>query len=161
MPYADIIIFAVVIFFLVKGWLNGFFREFFTFLGLVIATLASIWLIAFAAAPLAEAIGISLNLVKALLFIACFILVAFSFGAIGNLMHQRFVEKLGLTHTNRSLGSLFGAAKGALICGIVIMILVKHPIASGLGKKMTKGSAIAGHLVEYTDELIKTLEKAF
>ena len=87
MPYADIIIIAIFVIFLIKGWLKGFFLEFFTFVGLIVAAFVSYWVYKTYAPELAEGIGAHQNLIKGAVFIACFIIIAFVFGAAGHLLN--------------------------------------------------------------------------
>lgn len=160
MPYADLIILAIILFFFIKGWIKGFFLEFFTFVGLIVAAFASVALYKALAPVVSEFTGISENLAKGILFIVGFVAVSFFFGAIGRYLNKK-TEALELNHINRTLGALFGAGQGLLISGILMLILFRHPLASGLGNTVKKGSYFAGYVLEFIDWVLKTVENLF
>ena len=160
MPYTDIIILAIFIFFVAKGWLKGFFVEFFTFVGLIVAAFSSVMIYQSFGAVAADLMGISDKLAKGILFLAAFVLIAFLFGFIGRALHKKS-EDLELTQMNRTLGAIFGAGKGALVSGVFVLILAKNPVASGLAKVLNNGSFFAGYALDFAQWIIDMAESLF
>lgn len=158
MPYADIVALIVVLAFLIKGWLKGFVLEFFTFAGLITAALAAAWIYRVFSKPLSKTLGVSENIVAVVLFLVTFISIAFLFGAIGGALNRK-TEGMATKNMNRTLGALFGAGKGFLLCGILFLFLTKHPMGSGFGFKIKKGSYFAGYILDFAEDLLKAIDK--
>jgi membrane protein required for colicin V production len=143
MSYVDAIILAVILFFLVKGWLKGFFLEFFTFVGLLVGLVAAVQSYGVIAKIVVRYFPVPLPLVQVILFIIILVGIAFLFGGAGRVLKDK-TEAMKVRHVDRSLGTLFGATKGLMICGLVLAFINKHPAGSGFrslirdGKEVTK-----------------------
>lgn len=158
MPYADIIALVIIIAFLIKGWVKGFVLEFFTFAGLISGSLVSVWMFRTFSERISKIFDISENIVAAVLFLVTFISIAFLFGTIGGILDRK-TEGMAAKNMNKTLGSLFGAGKGLLLCGILFLFLAKHPMGKGFGFKIKKGSFFAGYILEFAEDVLKAINK--
>lgn len=153
MPYIDIFILAVVGFFFVKGWLRGFFLEFFTFIGYIIAIITSTIIHPVVASYLNDWIGLPKQATRIVVFFLTFVVIAFAFGAIGRYISQKSKE-MKLNHVNRTLGAFFGGAKASFAIGALLWVVMKQSISSGLGAQIEKGSLLAGIIMQFSGWLI-------
>ena len=121
---ADIVIAAVLAVSAVFGLMRGLVKE---VAALVIWASAGLLALAFAG-PLGEAIGLNLGprLQKALGFAVIFIVVLIV-GAFAQRLLRGLVETTGLSGTDRTLGLLFGAARGVLV--VTLTLIVVRPFA--------------------------------
>jgi membrane protein required for colicin V production len=115
----DYILLAALLVSIVVGLFRGFFRE---ALSLVIWVVA-LWIALRYSSVLEPLLGSisseALKIWSARLIMFVLILIA---GGLLNALIAILVEKTGLTGTDRVLGMVFGAARGALILGIVVMM---------------------------------------
>ena len=155
MPISDIIFVMALIFFTIKGWIKGFFVEFFTFAGFVGGFLVAMGTYETASLLVFSYIGSRLAIIKAAVFSLTFILVVFVCIVIGSLLSKK-MEKYDLEHVDSTLGTLFGFAQGVLILGLGVLLVTRHPVFTGIGAKVKRGS----YFVDLTQKLIHWLEKA-
>jgi len=155
MPFSDLIILAVVLFFTIKGWMKGFFIEFFTFFGFIAAFFTANAFYAPGGIFLHGATGFSLPILKAVIFVLIFIAVVFISIMIGSFLNKK-MEKFDLTQADHTLGSMFGLAQGLFLSGLAVLLLMKHPIFTGIGSRLRHGSFFA----RLTLNFLAWLEKA-
>ena len=158
MPYLDIFILAVVCFFIVKGWIKGFFLEFFTLVGFVVASIATMIFNDPFGSTLASIIGAPEKICRGVTALLLFLAISFGFGMIGRSLGKA-TEKMELTHINRTLGMLFGAAKGILGCGVVVIVLTRLPISAKLGEMLVKTSFFCSLAFDITDKVLQFLKQ--
>jgi membrane protein required for colicin V production len=155
MPYIDILIIVVVAIFAGKGFYKGFFNEFLTFLGFIVAffiatnvyTAAGIWLASF--------LKVSAGLGKFAAFLIVFLSIVFAFAALGSALSQG-AKKLKVSGTDRTLGALFGAAKGMMAIGVVVTLMLKGSFSPGMASA-AKGSFLAPLAVEFFDKAMNLI----
>ena len=116
----DVVLAIVFLLFAVRGFWRGFSREFFGFIGLIggIAVAAAKYLDAVAYVP--DAVPDHLKPIVA--FAAIFFAVDLAANIVGALLH-RLLGLLFLSPVNRIAGALFGAAKGAGMTMIALMLV--------------------------------------
>jgi len=147
MPYIDILIVVVVAIFAGKGFYKGFFNEFFTFLGFIIAFFIATNLYHGLGAWIASLLKISLGLGKFAAFLLVFLAIVFAFTAVGAAL-SKGAKKLKMSGTNRFLGAVFGGAKGILVVGVLVVVMVKGAFSPGLASAV-KSSFLAPFTVEF------------
>ena len=121
---ADVVIVVVIVVSAAWGVLRGLVKE---IVALVIWVAALLLGVAFAA-PLGALIadGLGPRLQAGIGFVAVFIVVLLA-GALLQRILGRLVDSTGLTGTDRTLGLLFGAARGVVV--VVVALIALRPFA--------------------------------
>jgi membrane protein required for colicin V production len=119
MVIVDYILIGTLIVSVVVGFFRGFFREAMSLVTWALAAWIA-WRYSWLLEPALEAISspaLRLWLARA----AAFVLVLLLGGLAGWLI-SKVVEASGLTGTDRVLGMVFGAARGVLVIGIIVLV---------------------------------------
>ncbi len=130
MPYVDLIILVVIVIFAGKGFVKGFFNECFTFLGFIAAFFFSSNVYKGFGALLSGLLGVSQGMGRFAAFLIVFLIIIFAFAAAGHLL-SKGAKKLHVGGMDRTLGAVFGAAKGALLIGVIITFIFQGKTPSG------------------------------
>ena len=122
MGLVDIVILAILCFFLLKGVFRGLLKEVCSLLGLV---LGGVFAFTFHL-PLAQLLQDAFNLPAALCiwgsFLVIFLLIVVVFAVIGFVLH-RFVKLVFLGGFNRLAGAIFGIIQGVVILAMIVLAL--------------------------------------
>lgn len=121
MVIADFIILGIIIISVIISLMRGFVKEALSLAG----WLVSLWVAMSFSSGLAELFGTSiedptLRLLAA--FVSLFVL-SLMVAAIINFFASQFVQRVGLTGVDRTIGSVFGLIRGVLLVTIVVMLL--------------------------------------
>jgi len=148
MTEVDIAIVIILVVSLLLGWRRGFFRSVLS----LVSRVAALW----AAYQLRLPVGTQLEgyidqpqLRGAAAFAAIFLSALFAFSYLGNRICL-WLSVSGLTGVDRTLGLLFGAARGALIVAVLILIALSMNFADG---PWWRESLLAGYFTPLADEL--------
>ena len=146
-PVADVVMGTVIVVSAVFGLMRGFLRE---VLSLVIWAAALLLGIAFAR-PVAALLGLEVGtgLQTAIGFTIVFLAVVVC-GAIAQRIVGRLVDSTGLSGTDRTLGLVFGTARGALI--VLVALIMLRPFAET--REWWPSSRIAPVLLSFEGELV-------
>lgn len=121
MVVADLIVLSVIVISVVISLMRGFVKE-----ALSLASwLVSLWVAMTFSSGMAELFGSSikdptLRLLAA--FVSLFIL-SLIVGAIINFFATQFIQRVGLTGVDRTIGGVFGFLRGILLVTIIVMLL--------------------------------------
>lgn len=118
----DLIIIGIMLFFLIKGFINGLIIESVGILGVLLAFLCSFMLYTPMSA-LTRAVGLTGNVASVTAYILAFILIYVIVIIIGKIL-QKALTAIYLGWLNRLLGLFFGGLKGAVILSIILWIVV-------------------------------------
>ena len=141
MSLVDIVILALLGFFLLKGVFRGLLREVCSLLGLV---LGGVFAFTFHL-PLAQLLQDSFNLPAKLCiwgsFLAIFLLLVFLFAVIGFVL-SRFVKLIFLGGFNRLAGAIFGIIQGVVVLSMIVLAL-SSSVAPEFVRVKVKASQLA------------------
>lgn len=123
--WLDIILSATMVLSIIISFFRGFMREVVS----LIAWTLGIGLALKFADPLADTMQpvVTSDFLRYLLAFAGIFLVFFILGVITNTLIRNFVEKNGVTITDRTFGLFFGAARGFLAVTVVLMFMKVTP----------------------------------
>lgn len=121
MVVADLIVLSIIIISIVISLMRGFVKEALSLAG----WLVSLWVAMTFSSGLAELFGSSikdptLRLLAA--FVSLFIL-SLMVAAIINFFATQFIQRVGLTGVDRTIGGVFGFLRGILLVTIIVMLL--------------------------------------
>ena len=116
----DYIIFAVFFVSVLVGLFRGFFREALSLVTWAIALWVAVQYSSLLEPLLASVSSPALRLWASRVLV--FVLVLIAGGLINHFVHV-LVSRTGLTGTDRVLGMMFGAARGGLLVGIIVIVL--------------------------------------
>lgn len=156
MPYIDLVILVVVAIFAGKGYVKGFFNEFLTFLGFVVAIFLSTNLYGPIGTWFSKMLGVGAGLGRFAAFLLIFLLTTFGFASVG-IMLSKGAKKLDLTGANRALGAAFGGAKGFLAVGVILAVIVKGAVSPKVAAGV-KGSFFAPYAIEFFKKLMDVIQ---
>lgn len=149
MIWVDFAIIGIIALSAIIGLARGFIRE--------VLSLA-IWVVAVFAAwtfhrPLAEQLTPWLSTPSVRIGVAFIILVlvVLILGAILGQILSTLIEKTGLTGTDRLLGVVFGAARGALLVAVLVYLAALTPMPDD---PWWKESQLIGHFQTLADRML-------
>jgi membrane protein required for colicin V production len=121
MVVADLIVLGIIFISVIISLMRGFVKEALSLTG----WLASLWIAMSFSSGMAELFGSSikdptLRLLAA--FVSLFVL-ALIVGAVVNFFATQFVQRVGLTGVDRTIGAVFGFLRGMLLVTIIVMLL--------------------------------------
>lgn len=120
MIWVDYLIPGIIAVSALLSLMRGFVREAMSLTGWLVAT----WVALHFSQPLAEAFltGISApSLRVAVAFVILFVVVLVLSSVVNRLAHQ-LVKRTGLTGTDRMIGMIFGAARGAVVVAVLVLL---------------------------------------
>ena len=122
MNYIDIIIAIILLLFAIKGLRNGLVIEVVTLLAFVAGIYGAMHFSDFTAAHLEEVMELDPKYLNTVAFILTFILLVIAVNMIGRAV-SNLAKTLSLGFLDRLGGFLFGAAKGMLLCSLLLLVL--------------------------------------
>lgn len=148
MNYIDIIIAVILIAFGFGGLKKGLITEAATLLGLGLGLYGAFHFSDFTAEKLLHYVEINPKYLNLIAFIVTFIVVAILVNILGRLV-TGVVKSLNLGFIDKIGGFVLGAAKGVLICSLLVMLL-KVFDSKGIVKDKTKQESLLYPYVEMT-----------
>lgn len=152
MNFIDILIIAVLIAFLVKGFMKGLVREVSSLLGLITGAWAAFKYYPFTATVIRPYIHLPFNVAAVLSFVLIFLLIGLLFFFLGHLFTVVFKIAL-LGGVNRVGGVVFGFLQGSLILCILLALAVSRPVPEMVRVKI-QGSPTAGLFIPCGKEIV-------
>ncbi|SNB47798.1 CvpA family protein [Geobacter sp. DSM 9736] len=137
MSLVDILIWAVLLLFVVKGFMKGLVREVCSLLGLLAGGWASFRYYHYLAELLRPFIHLPHSVARALSFIAIFLVIGLLFYLFGHLLTIIFRIML-LGGINRIGGVFFGLLEGAFILCMVLYFGTADPVPERIRKAILK-----------------------
>ncbi|MEF8792971.1 CvpA family protein [Thiohalorhabdus sp.] len=127
MTLVDVLWLVVILVSALISILRGFVREVFSFAAWVLALVVAARL----GSPLAQTVGetIADPQVRAVTAFLLLFFVTLLIASLVGVIAYRLVRKSGLEGTDRSLGLFFGLIRGAVVVGIVVLVVRGTPLA--------------------------------
>ena len=151
----DLLIAVVLIIFMGKGFVKGFFLEALTFVGFFVALFVAANMYKPAGQILAQYLHFNQKVLSLVILIGLFVMVTFAFALAGRML-TKVTQKLKLTGLNRFFGAVFGGAKGAFICGLVLAALTESQVMASFTVSIRQ-SVLAKPLAEFANQLLDLL----
>jgi membrane protein required for colicin V production len=123
----DFLIWAILLLFVVKGFMKGFVREVCSLLGLVIGGWGAFKYYPFVAEAIKPFINLPQHVAQSLSFILIYLVLGLLFFFVGHLLTVIFKIML-LGGINRIGGSIVGLLEGAFILCIVLFLGTTKPV---------------------------------
>lgn len=118
----DLLILAALAIGMVRGFWTGVIRQLASLVGLLLAFLLALRLMAPVGVMIVESLSLSEQLAPVLGFIAVFLVVQIAVFALARTI-EKLVGVLHLGVINRVAGGLFGGAKAALLVSVLFLVL--------------------------------------
>lgn len=148
MNYLDIIIAIILFLFGFKGWKKGLVIEVVSLAAFAVGILGAMHFSDFTAAHLSEFMNINPKYINTIAFILTFILLVILVNLIGKLV-TKAVKSMNLGFFNKLGGFIFGAAKGVLLCSLLMMVLNNFQLM-GIVKEEVKQESLMYPYIEKT-----------
>ena len=148
MNYLDAIIAIILFIFGYKGLKKGLIYEVVALASFTVGIYGAMHFSDFTAQHLIEFIEIDPKHLNTVAFILTFILLVILVKLIGKVV-MKIVRTLNLGFVNKIGGFLFGAAKGVLLCSLLLMVLNNFQLL-GLVKKEVKEESLLFPYIEKT-----------
>lgn len=126
MNFIDLIIVIVVIIFCIKGYLKGFIHELFSLL-IIIFGFTGAFLFYRALGEIVGEFITNIDLAVVVSFFLIFFFITIVLILVRNVITQ-FVDRLNLADVDYVLGTVLGMIKGLLLCGLILIFVVNHPV---------------------------------
>ena len=121
MVIADFIILGIIFLSIIISLMRGFVKEALSLAG----WLLSLWVAMTFSSGMAELFGNSIKdptLRLLVAFVSLFVL-SLIVGSVINFLATQFIQKVGLTGVDRTIGGVFGFLRGILLVTIIVMLL--------------------------------------
>lgn len=156
MNYIDIVIAIILFLFAFKGLRKGLIIEVVTLAAFIVGIYGAMHFSDFTAAHLQEVMEINPKYLNTVAFVLTFILLVIVVNLIGRWV-SKIVKNLNLGFLDRLGGFVFGAAKGVLLCSVMLTVLVNLQWAGFVKAEATKESK----LFPYIEQTVPYLYQGF
>lgn len=156
MNLVDILVWAILLAFIIKGFLKGLVREVCSLVGLVMGIWAACKYYPSLSAAIRHFIHLPQNVSSTISFALIFLVVGLLFFFLGHLLTAAFKIAL-LGGVNRVGGVVFGFFQGALVLCVILYLGTSKPMPSKL-KKRLEGSKSARPFIVSGREIISGWE---
>jgi membrane protein required for colicin V production len=153
MKEVDLVLVVVLVLFGVRGFLRGFFRESFGLLALGSGLLGALLYTDRATALVAQHVDVDAATSAAVAFVAIFLAVHTAINLFGLLL-DRVAHSLLFRSVSCVTGAVFGALKGAVFMGFVLLFLQLFPMVAVLNHQV-EGSRFARPLATIAGTIIR------
>ena len=137
----EVIIAAILVFFLIAGIRRGLIRQILEIAGIIAAFVTAFYAAHHLAAYLERKIDITYNLALIISAMAIFIGILVSFHLAG-IIFQKMVNITPLGHFDRLGGGLFGLLKGTLLVSLLLVIVLNLPFPSQFREDLEKDPVV-------------------
>lgn len=137
----EVIIAAILVFFLIAGIRRGLIRQILEIAGIIAAFVAAFYAAHHLAAYLERKIEITYNLALIISAMAIFVGILVAFHLAGIIL-QKMVNITPLGHVDRLGGGLFGLLKGTLLVSLLLVIVLNLPFPSQFREDLEKDPVV-------------------
>lgn len=156
MNYLDIIIAIILFIFGYRGFKKGLIIEIVSLTAFLVGIWGAMHFSDFTATHLSEFTEINPKYINTVAFILTFILLVILVNLIGKLV-MKFIKTMNLSTVNKIAGFILGAAKGVLLCSLLLMVLNNLQIM-GLVKEEVKKESL---MYPYIEQAVPYIYQGF
>lgn len=156
MNYLDIIIAIILFLFGWKGLCKGFIIEVVTLLAFGIGIYGAMHFSDFTAEHLEDFVEVDPKYIDTIAFVLTFILLVIVVNLVGKLA-SKLAKTLNLGFWDKLGGFVFGAAKGLLLCSLLVLVLNNLQLVGMVKEEVKKKSK----LYPYVEKTVPYLYKGF
>ncbi|TEU03510.1 CvpA family protein [Candidatus Aerophobetes bacterium] len=147
MNWLDVVWLIVIVFFLVRGAMKGFFREIFGLLGVFVGLIVAV--------NYSQGVGniirgeitrLSPQIAKGISFAIIFVGIALIGGLIGLVFHG-MLRSSPVKGIDRGGGLILGLLEGGVVCSVILIFLTISPLAEN-ADRWKKDSTISPYLMK-------------
>lgn len=146
MNWVDIVLGLVIVSFIALGVYRGIIREALSLAGMVIGIFAGFKLYEVVGWHLEGFLGAGPGIANLAAFLGIFVIILAVFAYLGHLL-KKGAEKVFIAWLDRTMGGIFGAAKGLIISSVIALILALFPFTDKLENDL-QSSVIGPHIVK-------------
>lgn len=146
--YVDLIAVLIVIIYVVDGYRQGFVKQLFDLIGIVISFLLAVKFYPEVAVALSS-LGLASNLTKPIGFFVLWSIVQIIFYVGGFYLFRYLPDRWHFNGTNKAFGLVAGLCKGTIIVSIFLILMMVLPLGSSI-KELLSNSAVTGRLIKAT-----------
>ncbi|MFZ5515322.1 MAG: CvpA family protein [Candidatus Zhuqueibacterota bacterium] len=132
----DLLIIFVMVFFIYKGYKNGFTTEFMRALGTIVAFVVAVRYMSNVAIVLYGALEISPTLITIFSFIVIFTLVLLGFKYLTTKLNSAIKFSLTLGNADRVVGIVMGLIKGSLVVSLCTVLISFMSFSGSIAKEL-------------------------
>jgi len=159
MSTLDIILAVFLLYFAIRGFMQGFIISIATLAGLILGFWAASHFSEFTANWLQHDMGLKSGNIKLIAYIVTFVIVVVLIFLLGRFM-TGVVKTVGLGIVNRLAGALFGIVKGLLIASFLFLLFARiDPHESLFTAAHKKGSVLYKPVSAVAPAMIPVLQK--
>lgn len=156
MNYLDIIIAIILFLFGYKGFRKGLIIEVVTLLAFGVGIYGAMHFSDFTAEHMQDIVEINPKYLNTIAFVLTFVLLVIIVNIIGRWI-TNLVKAMNLSFWNKLGGFLFGAAKGVLLCSILVLVLNNFQLIGLLKPQVREQSK----LYPYIEEVVPYVYRGF
>jgi len=153
MSPVDLALAILLLFFALRGYWRGFFRESFGFAALIVGIAAALRFTPIGEEAILQYVRLPPPMPTGIAFVGIFVVVHTLVNFIGVLLDWAAAASV-LRYANGIGGAIFGAAKGALIVAFLLLLLHLFPLAAQLDTRVMH-SVVGRQLVSAASGLIR------
>lgn len=160
MNWVDLVIIGLIIYFLVMGYFQGFFRGAIELVGLIFSLLLAFRLYPSVAEIASTRFGLPLSISKIVSFTCTWFVIYLIYYFASSYGHKKIPDNIKESKYNKFGGGAPALIKGLIMTTILLMLVMVLPIPTWARDNISN-SKIGGNLLKHSTDVESVLEKEF